>query len=125
MVFDDKKEKFKFRIYKYVLHLIRFLAKLPNDPVIKEIKSQLTRSGTSIGANYFEANAASSKRDFQNFFSHALKSANESKFWIAILQDSGLISSNFTSQSKWLLQETKELADIFASSIITMKEKKR
>ena len=59
---NEIKEKFKLRIYRYVLRLIRFLAKLSNDPVIREIKSQLTRSGTSIGANYFEAEAASSKK---------------------------------------------------------------
>lgn len=121
----QKKDRFKLRIYRYVLRLIRFLTKLPNDPVIREIKVQLTRSGTSIGANYFEADAASSKRDFQNFFSHALKSANESKFWLAILLDSGLVPKNLTSESKLLLQETKELADIFASSIITMKGKRK
>lgn len=122
---DEKKKKFKLRIYRYVLHLIRFLTKLPNDPVIREIKSQLTRSGTSVGANYFEADAVSSKKDFQNFFSYALKSANESKFWLAILMDSGLVSENIIPEAKRLLQETKELADIFASSIITMKEKRK
>jgi len=121
---NEKKKKFKLRIYLYVLRLIRFLTRLPNDPVVREIKSQLTRSGTSVGANYFEADAASSKKDFQNFFSHALKSANESKFWLAILMDSGLIPKNLIPEVKWLLQETKELADIFASSIMTMKGKR-
>ena len=121
---NETKQKFKLRIYQYVLRLIHFLTKLPNDPVTREIKSQLTRSGTSIGANYFEADAASSKKDYQNFFSHALKSANESKFWFAILLDSGLTPKNLIIEGKWLLQETKELADIFASSIITMKGKR-
>ena len=63
---DQRKKEFKHRIYQYVLRLIRFLTKLPNEPVIAEIKRQLTRSGTSVGANYFEALAASSKKDFQN-----------------------------------------------------------
>lgn len=121
----DEKKKFRLRIYKYVLRLISFLTKLPNNPVIREIKSQLTRSGTSVGANYFEAEAASSKKDFQNFFSHALKSANESKFWLAILLDARLIPENLIPETKWLLQETKELAGIFASSIITMKGKRK
>ena len=121
----DEREKFKLRIYKYVLRLIRFLIKLPNSPVTKEIKAQLTRSGTSIGANYFEAIGASSKKDFRNFFSYALKSANESKFWLAILLNTDLIPKNLTSEDQWLLQETKELANIFASSIITMKERQK
>jgi len=122
---DEAKKKFKLRIYRYILRLIRFLTKLSNAPVLKEIKSQLTRSGTSIGANYFEADAASSKKDYQNFFSHALKSANESKFWLAILLDSSLVPTNLISEGKWLFQETKELADIFAASIITMKGKRK
>ena len=125
MIQNEQKKKFKLRIYRYVLRLIRFLTKLPNSPVVREIKSQLTRSGTSTGANYFEADAASSKKDFQNFFSYALKSANESKFWLAILMDSGLVPKNLIPETKWLLQETKELADIFASSIITMRGKRK
>jgi four helix bundle protein len=82
------------------------------------------RSGTSIGANYFEAEGASSKKDYQNFFSYALKSANETKFWLAILRDSNLIPRELLSECDWLLQETKELASIFASSILTMRGKR-
>jgi four helix bundle protein len=83
------------------------------------------RSGTRIGANYFEAEAASSKKDYQNFFNHSLKSANESKFWLAILKDANLIPTNLINECNWLLQETKELANIFASSILTMKGKRK
>ena len=120
----EKKKKFKLRIYEYILRLIRFLSKLPNTPVIREIKTQLTRSETSIGANYFEATGASTKKDYQNFFSYTLKSANETKFWLAILIDSKLVPKNLAPEAKWLLEETKELADILASSIITMKGKR-
>jgi len=124
---DDKdklKEGFKERIYKYIIRLVKFLSSLPKDSVTREIVSQLMRSGTSIGANYFEAQSASSKRDYQNFFGHSLKSANESKFWLKILLDSGLVSENLVEDCKWLLQETNEFANIFASSILTMKGKK-
>ena len=121
---SDRKREFKHRIYQYVLRLIKFLVKLPNEPVTVEIKRELTKSGTSVGANYFEAIAASSKKDFQNFFRYALKSANESKFWLAVLRDTGLISTSMLDECNYLLQETKELANIFASSLITMKGKK-
>ena len=118
------KQEFKKRIYKYILRLVRFLSKLPKIPVIREIISQLMRSGTSIGANYFEAEGASSKRDYQNFFTHSLKSANETKFWLAILRDANLIPRRLIDECNWLLQETKELANIFASSKLTMKGKR-
>jgi four helix bundle protein len=52
---DQRTREFKKRIYQYVLRIVRFLTKLPNDPVCAELKRQLTKSGTSVGANYFEA----------------------------------------------------------------------
>lgn len=74
------KEEFKKRIYNFILKLIEFIDSLSNDRVCNIIANQLIRSGTSIGANYFEAKGASSKSDFSNFFSYSLKSANETKF---------------------------------------------
>jgi len=121
---EKLRQEFKLRLYRYTLRLVKFLSNLPNNPVVREIISQLMRSGTSTGANYFEAYAANSKKDYQNFFSYALKSANETKFWLAILLDSGLVPKNLQSECQWLLQETKEIANIFASSIITMKRKR-
>ncbi len=118
------KTEFKVRLYKYIIRLVKFLASLPNEPVLREIKGQLIRSGTSMGANYFEAKGASSKKDYQNFFTIALKSSNESLFWLAVLRDSGLVSKEFMSELEYLLKETKEIANIFASSILTMKGKR-
>ncbi len=121
---DNLKNEFKARLYRYIIKLLKFLSGLSDKPVLREIKSQLTRSGTSIGANYFEAEAASSKKDYQNFFYYALKSANESKFWLAILRDAELIPGDVKDELEELLQETKELANILAKSLITMKVRK-
>jgi four helix bundle protein len=120
---NEKNKEFKIRIYKYILRLIKFLVKLPKDPVIREITSQLTRSRTSIGANYFEALASSSKKEYINFFSYCLKSANESKFWLAVLKDGQLMPRELISECEYLLKETNEISNIFASSILTMKGK--
>lgn len=76
---SSEQEKFKLRLYQYILRLIKFLVKLPQNSVIIEIIRQVMDSGTSVGANYFEARAASSRKDYTNFFTHALKSANETK----------------------------------------------
>lgn len=121
----DTKMDFKVRIYRYVIRLIRFLTKLPNEPVIREIKSQLTRSGSSTGANYFEARGASSKRDYMNYYAIALKSANETLFWLAVLKDSGLVPKELIKECEYLIIETREIANIFASSILTMKGKRK
>src|SRR3989339_1696748 len=82
------KNDFKKRLYGFTLKLIEFIDRLPNDNVSKRISDQLLRSGTSIIANYIEGQAASSKKDFINFFHISLKSANESKLWVALLRDS-------------------------------------
>jgi len=52
------------------------------------------------------------------FFNHALKSANETKFWLGLLRDSGKADKEATNE---LLEETNEIAKILAASIITMK----
>ncbi len=115
------KEEFKKRIKQFILNLVNFIDSLPNDRTCKVIGDQLMRSGTSIGANYFEARAASSKNDFTNFFNYSLKSANESKFWLEILMDAN--KCNIQEANK-LLREVSEIANIFASSILTLKGRK-
>lgn len=81
------KNEFKRRLYNYVLRLIKFIDTLPKSSTNDVMEKQLLRSGTSILANYIEANSASSKKDFINFFTHSLKSSNESKVWLTLLRD--------------------------------------
>jgi len=80
----------KHRAYQYSIKLIEFLDTLPQDTSTEVIGKQLLRSATSIGANIVEAKSASSRRDFTNFYSHALKSANESLYWLGLLRDAKL-----------------------------------
>jgi four helix bundle protein len=115
------KNEFKKRLYGFTLELIKFLDKLPKDNVSIRIGDQLLRSGTSIIGNYIEGQAASSRRDFINFFNISLKSANESKLWFALLRDSGRVK---TADLEWYLNELNEIANIFASSILTLKGRK-
>jgi len=115
------KNEFKKRLYKWVLRLIKFIDKLPKDSVCNVLGKQLLRSGTSILANYIEANSASSKRDFINFFTYSLKSANESKVWLSILRDT---EKGDREELNYLLKELIEIANVFASSILTLKGKK-
>jgi len=64
------------------------------------LSKQLLRSGTSIGANVFEASAAISKKDFANKMSIASKEARETYYWLKLLKDSQLISVDLTSYIK-------------------------
>ena len=115
------KSEFKRRLYNWVLRLVQFIDKLPKDSVCNVMGKQLLRSGTSILANYVEANSASSKKDFINFFTHSLKSSNESKVWLSLLRDSHKGDMNELS---WLLQELIEISNVLASSILTLKGRK-
>ena len=72
-------------------------------------------------ANYIEAQSASSKKDFINFFTHSLKSANESKFWLALLRDT---KKSPEKEISILLDELTEISNILASSILKMKGKR-
>jgi len=113
----------KKRTYLYALNIIKFLDQLSkNDLSCEVIGKQLLRSATSIGANIVEAQAASSKKDFTNFLNHSLKSSNESKFWLGLLRDSNKATKESVNP---LLAETKELANILASSILKLKGKNK
>jgi len=115
------KEEFKRRVYRFALDVIGFVDRLPMEQISRIIADQLLRSTTSIGANIIEAQAASSRKDYTNFFTHALKSANECKFWLELLRDSGRGDKESVNR---LLREATEIGNILATSILTLKGKR-
>ncbi|OGY25364.1 MAG: hypothetical protein A2Z11_00710 [Candidatus Woykebacteria bacterium RBG_16_43_9] len=115
---EEIKREFKKRLYDFVLKLVKFIDKLPKDGVSRVIGDQLLRSGTSIIGNYVEAQSASSKRDFTNFFNYSLKSTNESKVWVALLRDSGRAKSE---EAVWFLKELDGFSKILGSSVLTLR----
>ena len=115
------KSDLKYRAYQYSIKIVKFLDALPKDVSAEIITKQLLRSATSIGANLVEAKGASSKRDFTNFFTHSLKSVNETLYWLGLLRDAKKINS---AELEYLLNETKELANVLGSSILTLKGKR-
>jgi len=117
----DIKQDFYKRSYIYALKVIKFVEKLRNDSASQIMGKQLLRSGTSVSANLVEAKSASSKKDYINFYQHSLKSANESKLWIGLLRDANKAEEKDAEE---LLKETNEIANILASSILTMKGKR-
>jgi len=110
----------KKRTYLYALKIIRTIEKLPKNQTCKVISDQLLRSATSIGANVIEAQSASSKKDFIHFLNIALKSANESKFWLGLLRDSNYLQKENADK---LLSETNQISCILAKSLLTLKGK--
>ena len=86
------------------------------------IGDQLIRSSTSIGANLIEAKSSSSKRDFIKFYEIALKSANETKYWIYLLKDS---YRELKPQCEELLKEIAEIGNMLGASVLTLKGKNK
>jgi four helix bundle protein len=68
-----------------------------------------------------KTNTLSSRKEFTNFFNTSLKSANESKLWLALLRDSKRADPEKVG---WFLKELDEVSKIFASSILTLKGKR-
>ena len=113
-----RNEEFIKRALKFAVDVIRFTKTLPKERAYWIITDQLIRSACSIGANMTEAGSASSKKDYINFYSHALKSANETIYWLNLLKE--LIPNSKPIDN--LLKEAEEFCRILAASIITMKK---
>lgn len=119
---EEFKKQLIRRAFNLARRIIALVDKFPNKRSVWIIADQLLRAGTSIGGNIIEAQAASSKRDFVNFLNHSLKSANETKFWLALSKD---LDKNLISEINEILKETDELAKILGSSIASLKGKKQ
>lgn len=81
----NKKYDLEERTAKFGESVIDFCLTSKETSVSKPLISQIVRSGTSIGANYVEANNASSKKDFRNKIYISKKEAQETKYWLRML----------------------------------------
>ena len=75
------------RTRKFAVSIIQLSTGLPNTPEGRAIRNQITKSGTSIGANYREANRARSKADFKNKIKICEAEASETQYWIEVIVD--------------------------------------
>lgn len=117
----ETKQQLKYRAYQFSINVIKLVNQFPKKRIFWIIANQLLRSATSIGANIIEAQAASSKRDFIRFYEIALKSANETKYWLDLLRDATEIDKE---KVNLLLKEVNELAKMLGASLLTLKGKK-
>jgi len=85
------------RTREFAVRIIRLSRTLPNTPEGKVIRTQITKSGTSIGANYREANRARSKADFKNKIKICESESSETQYWFEII-----------AKLKWLPWKTKK-----------------
>jgi len=92
--------------------IIRFIKKLPRNAENNRLIGQLVGCGTSVGANYCEANEGVSKKDFKNTIGRCVKEAKETKFFLRMVAAS---EPALAEEARKLYREAKELHLIFAS----------
>ena len=96
--------------------VIEFCLGLPANPATAPVINQLVRAGTSVGANYCEADDAESKKDFRHKTALCRKEARETKYWLRMIAKAA--PAQKTSARK-LWSEAKELHLIFAAIVRT------
>ncbi len=116
---EKTQEKYNLegRTAKFSEDIIDLIRKVQKDMVVLPLVSQLIRSATSIGANYCEANGASSKKDFKNKIYICKKEAKETKYWLKMIAKA---SPEHTDECMKYWQEAHELTMIFSKIIITI-----
>ena len=100
------------RTKKYALNIIKLVASLPNTREANLIGTQLLKAGTSVGANYREANRARSKAEFRAKIGIVEQESDESLYWLEILKESGIAKGKLLDE---LLVEADELVAIFTT----------
>lgn len=109
---SDKKYDLDVRTLKFAEAITEFVQILPENPVTYVLKSQLIRSGTSIGANYHEADSAESRKDFFHKIGLCRKEGKETLYWLKLMMNA--VPSQKAKCHK-LLKEAQELTLIFSA----------
>ena len=110
------------RTRRFAVSIIRLSMTLPDTPEGRIVRNQLTKAGTSIGANYREANRARSKADFRNKIKICEGEASETQYWLEIIAD---LNWKSWDELKPGFDECSELLAILTSIGITLQGYKR
>lgn len=110
------------RTAKFGEDIIKFAKEIPKNTITISIINQLVKSGTSVGANYCEADGAESKKDFEHKMGICKKEAKETKHWLRMVATA---IPELKEESRKLWKEAQELTLIFSSSINSSKKKKK
>lgn len=107
------------RTFELAVSIVKFSNKLDNEsPKYRVLVRQLLKSGTSIGANVQEGQAAESKADFIHKYNIALKEARETKYWLRLLKSAEIISGE---KVEFLINESDEISRILGKIIVNAK----
>ncbi|MCX6702885.1 MAG: four helix bundle protein [Candidatus Wolfebacteria bacterium] len=108
------------RTAKFGEDIIEFAKKISKTPITLPLISQLVRSGTSVGANYCEADCAESRKDFEHKLGICKKESKESKHWLRMI---AMAIPDLKDDAKSLWRECNELNLIFSSIVNKSRQK--
>ena len=117
---NPKKYDLADRTMKFSKAIIDLSSKIPENTITRPLINQLVRAGTSIGANYCEADEASSKKDFRNKICICKKEARETKHWLRMIAKA---NPEKLDECRLLWNEAQELTLIFSKIIISSTDK--
>lgn len=109
---NDKRLDLEERTARFGEEIIEFSKTLPLGPIFSPLVNQLVRAGTSIGANYMEADTAESKKDFYHKIGICKKESKETLHWLRMIATADNAKKNACRK---LWQEAHELCLIFSS----------
>ena len=109
---NSKQYDLEERTLKFGKRIIHLAKALPKNIVNLKLIDQIIRSGTSMGANYREANETETKKDFKFRIRICRKEGKETIYWLNLIIEA---NPEFKERIKPLLQETTELVKIFAA----------
>ena len=111
----DKPYNIRHRSFFFAKDVILFVKDVKYNKVFYSMFDQLVRSATSIGANLVEGKAGSTKKDCKNFYSIALKSAKETKYWFCLIRDTMEVDR---IRIEDMLKEADEISKIIATIVV-------
>lgn len=114
----EKPYNIRHRCFFFSKEILFFVKDCKYEKVVSSLFDQLVRSATSIGANVVEGKAGSSRKDWNKYLVIALKSANETKYWLCLIRDMQEVAKEKVNE---LIKEADELSKIIASIIINAK----
>ncbi|MBB6611663.1 four helix bundle protein [Pontibacter sp. Tf4] len=106
-------EQFQKRTKKLAIDVIHFSKLLPKTEEATIMKRQLLRSATSVAANYRAACRARSSAEFHSKISIVIEEADETLFWLELLEESGTTTRDSVSQ---LMKEATEILSVMAKA---------
>jgi len=112
---SSKGENIRERTFRFGVRIVKVVNRLPRTTAGFALGNQVIRSGTAVGANVEEADAAESKRDFVHKMKIALKEAQETRYWLRMIIESEMLVDE---EIKALLKECDEIVRIIHTIIV-------